>query len=171
MDDSVADVATPRLRLRRVTVADVRALAAISTDPRTNEHRPRGVPSRAESEEKEIVRGFIRDWGHHGIGYWVVEHLGEIIGVAGVRPVTLRERDCWNLYYRFSPASWGKGLAAEAARQAIVVAREREPARPVVARTRPGNTAAARLALAIGMVRSAELDGDGFIAYTALTAP
>jgi RimJ/RimL family protein N-acetyltransferase len=66
---------------------------------------------------------------------------------------------------------WGKGLAAEAARQAIVVAREREPARPVVARTRPGNTAAARLALAIGMVRSAELDGDGFIAYTALTAP
>ena len=82
MDDSVADVATPRLRLRRVTVADVRALAAISTDPRTNEHRPGGVPSRAESEE--IVRGFIRDWDHHGIGYWVVEHLGEIIGVAGV---------------------------------------------------------------------------------------
>jgi [ribosomal protein S5]-alanine N-acetyltransferase len=95
----------------------------------------------------------------------VVEYRDEVIGVAGVRPVTLRGRDCWNLCYRFSPGSWGKGLAAEAARQALVVAREREPARPVIARTRPDNTAAARLAQAIGMIRSTEWDGDGFVAF------
>lgn len=40
MDHRVADVATHRLRLRRVTFADTPALVAIDTDPRTNEHRP-----------------------------------------------------------------------------------------------------------------------------------
>src|SRR5450432_3674537 len=86
-------VTTERLRLRRLASADVPALVAISTDPRTNEHRPGGAPSRAQSEE--IISGFISDWEQHGIGDWVVEYLGEVVGVAGVRSSILRGRDCW----------------------------------------------------------------------------
>ena|SRR5450755_2258586 len=163
MDPGVALVTTERLRLRRVTAADAPALVAISTDPHTNEHRPGGAPSRAQSNE--IVNGFISDWEQHGIGYWVVEHLGTVIGIAGVRPIRLHGRDCWNLYYRFSPDSWGKGLAAEAARRALAAARECDPTRPIVARTRPDNVAAARLAQTIGMTRSAEWDDHGFAAF------
>ena len=158
-------VTTERLRLRRVTSADVPALVAISTDPRTNEHRPQGAPSRAESEG--IISGFIGDWEQHGLGYWVVEYLGEVVGIAGVRSSILCGRDCWNLYYRFSPDAWGKGLAAEAARAAIVVARECDPTRPILARTRPDNLAAAKLARTIGMTRRAEWDWDGLIAFAA----
>lgn len=158
-------VATERLRLRRVTRADVAALVAISTDPRTNEHRPQGAPSRAQSEE--IIAGFMSDWEQHGVGYWVVEYLGEVVGVAGVRSSILCGRECWNLYYRFSPHAWGKGLAAEAASAAIAVARECDATRPILARTRPDNLAAARLAQRIGMTRRAEWDGDGLVAFVA----
>ena len=163
MGQTDAAICTERLRLRRPTDADMPALIAISTDPGTNEHRPGGAPSPTESEE--IVRGFGRDWEQHGIGYWVVEYLGQVIGVAGVRPVRLGEADCWNLYYRFSPAWWGRGLAAEAAREAVVVARAHTPTRPIVARTRADNSAAVKLAEAIGMTRRIEFDGDGFIAF------
>ena len=95
----------------------------------------------------------------------VVEYLGEVVGIAGVRSISLCGRDCWNLYYRFSPDAWGKGLATEAARMAIVAARQCDSSRPIVARTRPDNVAAARLAQAIGMIRSAEFDEDGFVAF------
>jgi [ribosomal protein S5]-alanine N-acetyltransferase len=165
VNDRWSLVATERLRLRRVTRADVAALVAISTDPRTNEHRPQGAPSRAQSDE--IITGFISDWEQHGIGYWVVEYRGEVVGVAGVRSSILHGRDCWNLYYRFSPHAWGKGLAAEAASAALTAARECDPTRPILARTRPDNLAAARLAQRIGMTRRAEWDGDGLVAFAA----
>ena len=59
------------------------------------------------------------DWDCEGFGYWVVEHQGEVIGIAGVKPVSVHGAPCWNLYYRFAPESWGQGLAAEAARLKI----------------------------------------------------
>jgi RimJ/RimL family protein N-acetyltransferase len=162
------NLTTGRLRLRRISAGDVTTLVAISTDPRTNEHRPGGAPTREQSEE--IIRGFIGDWERHGIGYWAVERHGELIGVAGIKPVTVRGQACWNLYYRFEPASWGQGLAAEAARAALAVAAKLDPQRPVVARTRPDNAAAAGLAQRIGMVRRPELDWGGLIAFAASAA-
>jgi RimJ/RimL family protein N-acetyltransferase len=164
-----SELFTERLRLRRITEADLDAVSAISTDPRTNEHRPGGAPTIEESHA--IARDFIDDWQRHGIGYWLVEHQGRVVGVAGVKPVRLGGRDYWNLYYRFSPVVWGKGLAAEATRAAIAVAWEHTPARPVIARTRPTNTPAAQLALAIGLTRHPELDADGFISYASARPP
>lgn len=153
--------ATSRLRLRRIAEADAATVAAIQRDPRTNGHRPGGPPSAADAEQD--VRGFLSTWQEHGIGYWVVEFQASIVGVAGVRPFAFRGRDCWNLYYRFSPEVWGVGLAVEAAREAVAVAAEQPPARPVVARTRPSNQGAIRVAQNAGLTRRPELDGDGFI--------
>jgi RimJ/RimL family protein N-acetyltransferase len=159
----VSDLVTERLRLRHITLGDLPALIEISTDARTNEHRPGGAPTPAQSEE--LLREFVADWEQHGIGYWVVEHQGEVIGIAGVKPVSVSGAPCWNLYYRFAPESWGQGLAAEAAATAVSVARQREPQRPVVARTRPSNDAAIRLAERIGMARRPDLDWRGLIAF------
>ena len=159
----VSDLRTERLRLRRVTIPDLPALTEISTDPRTNQHRPGGPPTRAESQE--LLRDFVADWDRTGFGYWVVEREGQVIGIAGVRPVSVRGAPCWNLYYRFAPASWGQGFAAEAASAALDVAQQREPERPVVVRTRPANQAAIRLAQRIGMVRRPDLDWRGLIAF------
>jgi ribosomal-protein-alanine N-acetyltransferase len=162
-DSAVGDRRTARLRLRRVTEADIASIVALSIDPRTHRHSPTGTPTPEEAEA--FSRRFIEDWERHGLGYWVVEHEGRDVGVAGVKAATLGGRPCWNMYYRFTPAVHGRGLAAEATREAITVARARRADWPVVVRTRPGNDAAARLALAIGLVRRPELDADGFVTY------
>jgi RimJ/RimL family protein N-acetyltransferase/adenylate kinase family enzyme len=163
MGAPVAERRTARLRLRRVTEADIPGVVAISTDPRTNRHRPDGTPT--PDEAAGIARRFIRGWEENGIGYWLVEYEARSVGVAGITAITLGDMDCWNLYYRFSPEVHGRGLAAEATREAIAVARELTPEWPVVARTRPDNEPAIRLALAIGLVRRPDLDGDGYVAF------
>jgi [ribosomal protein S5]-alanine N-acetyltransferase len=156
----VEDRRTARLRLRRIVDADVPELVAITADPAANVHRPGGAPDLAQSEE--IVRDFIDGWAEEGLGFWVVEHDGAIVGIAGVRPFRWHGRDCWNLYYRFAPASWGHGFATEAAREAVAVARS---ARPVLARTQADNGAAIKVALAAGLERRPDLDGEGFVVY------
>jgi ribosomal-protein-alanine N-acetyltransferase len=165
MSGPLSDRRTERLRLRRVQEGDVADLVRLSVDPRVNEHRPGGAPS--EPEATRIVRGFISDWERTGFGYWVAEYHASIAGIAGVRPVTLGTHTCWNLYYRFAPEVQGRGLASEAAREAIRAAAEHTPGWIVVARTRPANAAAVKLALGIGMSRRADLDADGLITYAA----
>lgn len=101
-------------------------------------------------------------WDATGVGYWGVEHLDEFVGVAGLRPLVLAERDCWNLYYRLRPSVWGRGLAAEAAAQAVAFAHELDPRLPVAARTRAANLPAKRVAEKAGLHRRDDLDSDGF---------
>ena len=151
---------TPRLRLRPLRLDDLEALCAVETDPATNRHRPAGPPTRDEVEER--LRGSVQAWQDDGVGYWAVEHEGQLVGVAGLRPLELHRRACWNLYYRLRPASWGRGLAAEAARETVAFGGELDPLVPVVARTRPGNLAAQEVAERAGLMRRADLDADGF---------
>lgn len=102
---------TRRLRLRTVTPEDLPAVLAIETDPMTNQHRPGGPPS-AEDVEKHL-RIWVQVWREQHIGYWLAEDEQGAVGLAGLRPLTLHDRSCWNLYYRFSPRAWGHGLATE----------------------------------------------------------
>jgi ribosomal-protein-alanine N-acetyltransferase len=158
-----ADLRTDRLRLREITEVDVEAVVALSCDPRVNRHSPTGAPTLQQATGN--ARGFVEDWRRDGIGYWVVERGGRMIGIAGIKSATLDGEACWNLYYRFAPAAWGQGLAREAAVAALHVAGRLDPKRPVVVRTRPTNGAAARLARAVGMVRAPALDSHGFITF------
>ncbi len=96
---------TPRLHLRRLTRADMPVMVSIRADPRTNAHRPGGPPSVADSTR--TVEEFLHGWHEYGLGYWAVEQGRAIVGVSGVRPTVFRDRPCWNLYYRFTPAVWG----------------------------------------------------------------
>jgi [ribosomal protein S5]-alanine N-acetyltransferase len=164
-EPAVAPRRTRRLTLRPVTADDLDALVTLSIDPRVNLHRPGGPPTRAQA--RRIVREFISHWERDGLGYWLVERDEQVVGIAGTRPIVLRGRPCWNLYYRFSPTVWGQGVAGEATREAVRAAREHGPQRLVVARTRADNAPAIRLALAIGLTRRPELDADGFVTYAA----
>ena len=155
------DTPTAGLRLRPVTYDDLPDVLALETCPRTNAHRPGGPPSVADVEEQ--LRSSLRTWSELGIGYAVVEHDGLPVGLSGLRPLELHGRSCWNLYYRFSPQVWGRGVATWAAREALRVARGREPALPVVARTRPANLPAVRVAERAGLQRRPDLDVDGFL--------
>ena len=159
---------TARLLLRRPRSDDVPAIAELHADPLNYPHSPDGAhsPERAQAMAERAVA----DWDRQGIGWWVAERDGELIGVLGVTPWTGPSppmgRPCWNLYYRFVPAARGQGLAAEATHEAVAVAAELDPVRPVIVRTRPANGPARRLAEALGLQRRADLDADdGFVVY------
>jgi [ribosomal protein S5]-alanine N-acetyltransferase len=155
--------ATTRLRLRRITAGDLPTLIAIHTDPATNFYRPGGPPTPEWS--RQMVEALIAAWDDQGIGYWSIEFEGQLIGVAGIEPLEFEGRSCWNLYYRLTPTAWGKGLASEAAREAVEVAAAVHADWPVVARTRPENLPSARVAEGAGLERRPDLDGGGFIVF------
>jgi RimJ/RimL family protein N-acetyltransferase len=154
---------TARLHLRRLVPDDLAAVVVIDSDPRTNEHRPGGAPTPEKCSQ--TFREFVRTWEEHGIGYWAVEVDGQLIGVAGVEPSAFGGQPCWNLYYRLAPVAWGRGFATEAATEAVAVAETLQPEWPVVARTRPTNVLAARVARSAGLRRRPHLDADGYIVF------
>jgi RimJ/RimL family protein N-acetyltransferase len=150
---------TADLLLRPITRHDVDRLAAIEMDPRTTRHSRTGPPTRERAVE--LLTSTAEAWENGNVGYWAIEHHGKLIGAAGLRLVTLHARQCWNLYYRLSPEAWGRGLGTQAAQEAVAYAAEGGGGLPVVARTRPANTAAQRVAMAAGLQRSAKLDSNG----------
>ncbi|MFE9171483.1 GNAT family N-acetyltransferase [Streptomyces kebangsaanensis] len=126
--------------------------------------RPQSLRRLAERSEAERLRRRWDDrWRRHGYGYRVVRQHGaaRALGFCGVRPMDLAGLRILNLFHRFAPAAWGRGLAGEAATAVVTWAGRREPGLPVVARIRPANTASQRVALRAGLVRAAHLDGPG----------
>jgi len=151
---------TERLNLRPVSAEDIEPLRTIHADPRTNQFRPGGTPSLASCDR--MIAQFITDWQEDRIGYWTVRWGCRVIGCAGVRGIHFSGRPSWNLYYRFDPSTWGRGLATEAATAAVRYAAGELPPRPVVARTRPANAGGIAVAERAGLVRRPDLDTDGF---------
>jgi RimJ/RimL family protein N-acetyltransferase len=158
-----ADLRTTRLRLRAMTIADTARIVELYTDPRVNRHSPTGAPSAAESRTR--VREAVAAWERDGIGHWIVEHEGRLAGVTGVRPAELAGSTYWNVFYRFAPETWGRGIASEALGAALRAAREQVPGRRFAVRTRPTNEAAIRLAEAVALTRAPELDSNGFVTF------
>jgi ribosomal-protein-alanine N-acetyltransferase len=159
-------VRTERLILRTPRPGDESAVFTIHSNPETNQHNPAG-PMKDLKEAQERISEWIDDWSVHGIGYWCVSTLDDpkVIGVSGVRVMEWSGRQVLNLYYRYSPDSWGKGYATEVAREAIKAANTSLPELPVIARTRPTNVSSMRVAERVGLVRRPDLDTSEHIVY------
>jgi RimJ/RimL family protein N-acetyltransferase len=158
-----SELRTERLRLRAPTLSDMSRLVALTTDPRVHRHSPTGPPTLQQS--RAAIRESIAAWHRDGIGHWVVEYDGRLTGVTGVRPIEINDDRYWNVYYRFAPETWGKGIASEAVRAGLAAARAYRPGCRFVVRTRPTNEAAIKLAQAVGLTRSPPLDADGFVTF------
>ena len=154
---------TADLVLRPVRAEDVESLVAIETDPRTTRNSPTGPPTREQA--KQLLLSVVAAWDEGGPHYWAVQHERQLVGTAGLRRAKLHERECWNLYYRLSPDVWGRGFATQAAREAVGFAAVMLGELPVVARTRPDNSAAQRVALKVGLERREDLDSNGFCTF------
>ncbi|MFF8958379.1 GNAT family N-acetyltransferase [Streptomyces sp. NPDC014894] len=164
-DEASADCArllTPRLSLRRPVPADVDAVLAIHRDPRTCLHNPSDALTR-RAEAEALCRSWHDQWERHGYGCWVVRRQEgpERIGLCGITTTRLNGIGVLNLFYRFAPAFWGRGFAAEAATAVVGWAARRGPGLPLVARIRPENTASRRVAVRAGLTRARHLDGPG----------
>ena len=130
---------TGRLRLDRVVATDLDELYALHSDPGVWQHLPSGRHTSSQQTAEFIARRE-QEWQTAGLGYSDLCGLaadltpdlpaGSVVGIGGC---ALKTGGWWNLYYRFTPASWGHDLAAElvtAARAAAVAA---APDAPLVA--------------------------------------
>ena len=146
------ETSTARLVLRHPTEADRAFHDEVHSDPRLYTHAPHvlGTPT----SNAAAFEAILRHWQEHGFGYWVAQdkRSGMPVGWVGVR----RADGYLNLYYRFVVAAHGRGLATEAARAAIAMARERVPGVPVRALVKEHNAASVRTALAAGLAPTGE---------------
>ena len=145
-------------RVRPPGADDLDDVFRIHGDPRTNVHNPAGPDADLAASRRRLDE-WLAHWAEHGFGYWAVEyHDGRVIGFSGVRTGTWRGRPVLNLYYRFAPEVWGRGIASAVAAHAIREAGVHSPGRPVLAYTTEDNEASRRTALAAGLVRRPDLE-------------
>lgn len=115
-------VASPALRLRKLTVADNPAIAhvirQVSAEYGLTADKGYTV---ADPNLDELYQVYSQP-GH---AYWVVEYEGEVVGGGGIAPLTGSESDICELQKMyFLPAIRGKGLAKKLALMAMEQARE-----------------------------------------------
>lgn len=153
---------TARLSGRPPVPADAAVVLDLHQDPRAVAHNPGDHLADLSAAQVRVER-WVLHWHEVGIGYSLLSWHGDdsVLGVCGVKLMTLHDRPVLNLLYRLNPSVWGRGVATEAASAVVARARCHQLALPVVARVRPANHASARVALTAGLRRTPELDIQG----------
>lgn len=131
---------TARLALDAVVPGDLDEHHALMSDPEVWRHLPSGRHT-DPARTAEAIEHSVGHWQRDGLGYWTARLLADLPGtplragqVVGTGGCALRAGTTWwNLYYRFTPAAWGRGLAAELVAAALDAARAVDPDRPLIA--------------------------------------
>ena len=109
---------TPRLYLRRFTLADTPLIYQLNSKPEVLQYLHEPLV-RDEVHAGEVLANIILPQYEQHLGRWAtfIKDSDEFIGWCGLkhRP----ERNEIDLGYRFLPAYWGKGYATEAAKHTI----------------------------------------------------
>lgn len=143
-------IRTPRLVLRRFSVADADFVVELVNDPDWLRFiGDRGVRT-VDEARAYLVRGPLAMYEREGFGLYLVAlaATGERIGMCGL--VKREELDDVDIGFAFLPEWRGQGLALEAARATLAHARELGLDR-VVAIVTEGNHASIRLLERLGM--------------------
>lgn len=157
-----SELLTARLRLRLPVPEDVEVVRRIHQDPAAVAHNPSDALADGDAAA-ELLRRWQDRWERDGVGYWIVTGRADpaVLGFCGVKPMRLADAPVLNLFYRFDPAAWGRGIATEAVTAVVGWVARTRPDERLVARVRPGNLASARVAAKAGLVRAADLDTVG----------
>lgn len=144
---------TPRLRLRRFTLADTEALAEILGHPEVMRFSTAGPMTREQVGtmlRDRVLAAYTRD----GFGLWAVESKAEgrsLLGYCGLLVWDIDGRREIEIGYRLARSAWGQGLATEAARATRDDAIRRLGFRRLISLIDPANTASIRVAEKNGM--------------------
>ena len=141
-------VETPRLVLRRFTMADVDNLVSLDADPDVMHFVTGGIPTTREQIETEILPAFLGYYEHYeGYGFWAaIEKLtGQFLGWFHFRPREGASPDEAELGYRLRKSAWGKGYATEGSRALIRKGFTELGVQRVVAETMAVNQASRRV--------------------------
>ena len=160
MDATATLLVTPRLRLRRFTVADADRLVALDADPVVMRYIARGVPTPRDRILGEILPRWIAGYAPGScIGYWAAESLadGDFLGWFHLRPDRFAREDM-ELGYRLRRQHWGVGLATEGSLALLDRALRVQRIATVSARTLAGNAASRRVIEKCGLRYTGEFE-------------
>ena len=143
---------TLRLELRSFRVDDLDALAAIYADPEVMRYILGGVSEGPRTRELTAASmdAYTAEWTDHGYGVWAVvdRSNSQLLGVCGFV-------DRAEIGYIFGRASWGRGIATEAARACLWYGFERLDYEEIGAGAKLENAASLRVLEKLGMRRAA----------------
>ncbi|MFF5372072.1 GNAT family N-acetyltransferase [Streptomyces sp. NPDC013187] len=156
---SATEITTPRLRLRKAHDADRAGLIELQTDPQVRLHLG-GPRPRAAVEQYFDTMGVAHVTGKPGTFVIADRSTDDLAGVLLIhrRPADLpghvtAEGGELELTYVLRRASWGTGLAFEAATAALRAAASELPDQPVLIVTQTANTRSLDLAARLGFRR------------------
>jgi len=159
---------TQRLRLRRLRLSDEPALVALDSDAEVMRY----IGSRGGTPEEIVERVRQRIGADHGaLGWWIVEGRADhdFHGIAGLLPMP--EGPDIELAYRFARATWGRGIATEAAVALTEYAFTAARLARLVAVTFPENTPSQRVLEKVGFAYDGMTDYKAFrVAHFTITA-
>jgi [ribosomal protein S5]-alanine N-acetyltransferase len=150
---SLPTFATPRLRLRPATAADVDALHALWTEPAVRRFLWDDVVI-PRQQAAAAVAGWMADAETRQLGLWVVHAsaTNALVGFVALLPMPAAPDDV-ELLYGLAPAAWGRGLATEAAEVVLAWGLGPRGLPRVVARADVPNVASLRVMARLGMTR------------------
>lgn len=134
------ELETPRLRLRQWCDSDRAAFAAMNADPQVMEYFP-SLQTRTGSDAS--IDAWQAQFASQGWSNWAAELLEtcQFIGFVGlsVPRRAFAFSPCVEIGWRLARPFWGRGLATEAAREALRFGFERLELREIVSFTALGN--------------------------------
>jgi [ribosomal protein S5]-alanine N-acetyltransferase len=166
LDPTVSEpnvIETERLALRRLTLNDLDALAAIYSDEDVRQYFPEGILTYEQTKEELewIINVY---YGQYGFGLWAttLKETNEFIGRCGLLPWTIDGREEVEVAYLLAKEHWGRGLGTEAARAILAYGFEELHLSRLICLIDPANEASVKVAVKIGMSleREAEIDGE-----------
>lgn len=161
-EDQTTILETERLILRKLTLDDLDALAAIYSDQEVRQFFPEGTLTYEEAKE-ELEWIIDVYYGQHGFGLWatILKETGEFIGRCGLLPWTIEEHAEVEVAYLLDKPYWGQGLATEAARAIVAYSFEQLHMTRLICLIDQGNQRSINVATKIGMLFERELILDG----------
>jgi RimJ/RimL family protein N-acetyltransferase len=150
-------VSTRRLALTPLQVGDMDDVFRVFSDAATWRHLPSGRHTDRQ-QSRRVVEDAEDSWATTGLGPWAIRvaedsasadlAAGTFTGTGGVR---MTPASVWNLGYRLSPESWGRGFGTEVALAAVDAAAAQNVARPITARVLSNNPASGTVAVRAGL--------------------
>jgi len=163
-------IETERMALRRLTMDDLGALAAIYRDADVRKYFPEGTLTYEQTKE-ELEWIIDVYYGQYGFGLWatLLKETNEFIGRCGLLPWTIDGRQEVEVAYLITKAHWGRGLGTEAARAILAYGFGELHLSRLICLIDPAHEASAKVATKIGMSleREAEIDGEPTLVYSA----
>ncbi len=152
---------TDRLRLRRITMADLDDIHAIWGDPEAMRLFPRTLD---RDEVREWIERNLTRYAETGHGVWAVirKEDGQFVGDCGLVIQDVNGTPELEVTYHFLPRFWGHGYASEAARGCMDHARDTLGRTRLISMIRPENLASRRVAERNGLQIEREVDWRGY---------